>query len=606
MFPPRRVLRDAAGPSTSSGPPALQDERRRSRAAASRGRVSKDPRFSVNLLCALLLLALPAPILADTLIDNVNGLTIDRNGTVTRFEAMLIGDDGKVRELVRRGERAPRADFRENGRGRTVVPGIIDAHAHVMSLGLGLLTVDLSDTRSLAEAQARIAEYAAANPERPWIVGRGWNQEAWGLGRFPTAAELDAAVADRPVWLERVDGHAGWANTAALTVAGVTAAIADPAGGRVERLPGGREPSGVFVDAAMALVGAQVPTARATDRDVALHEAQEVLVRNGVTAVADMGTSIEDWMTFRRAGDAGRLRIRIMAYAASVPEMLLIGGIGPTQWLYDDRLRLNGIKLYLDGALGSRGATLKTPYADSPGNSGLRLLNGTQLRNNMSRAAMEGYQVAIHAIGDAANAEALSAIEELSDDYDGDRRWRIEHAQIVDPADIARFGQHGIVASMQPVHQASDRLMTEARLGPNRLGGAYAWRAIRDAGAPLAFGSDVPVEAPDPFAGLAVAVSRQDAAGHPPGGWLPDQKVTIGEALAAYTAGAAWAGFAEGRFGRLAPGERADFLVLDADPLEAEPQELREIRVLETWIGGQKVYDSSPAAERRAADAPGR
>ena len=561
--------------------------------------------MKLRLLTAAALL-LPAPAFADTLIDNINGLSLDRNGTVTRFGAMVIDDEGKIRELVERGERAPRADFRENGRGRTVIPGLIDAHAHVMGLGLGLLTVDLSDTRTLAEAQRKIAEYAAANPERPWIVGRGWNQEIWGLGRFPTAAELDAAVADRPVWLERVDGHAGWAKTAALTVAGVTAATADPAGGRIERVAGGREPSGVFVDAAMELIGSKVPPPRATDRDVALHEAQELLVRNGVTAVADMGTSIEDWMTFRRAGDAGRLRVRIMVYADSVPAMTLIGGTGPTQWLYDDRLRLNGIKLYLDGALGSRGAALKAPYADSPGNSGLWLLNGTQLRNNMSRASMEGYQVAIHAIGDAANAEALNAIDELSGDYAGDRRWRIEHAQIVDPADIPRFGQHGVIASMQPVHQTSDRPMAEARLGPDRLAGAYAWRAIKDAGAPLAFGSDAPVEAPDPFAGLAAAVTRQDAAGQPAGGWQPQQRVTVEEALAAYTAGAAWAGFAEGRFGRLAAGERADFLVLDADPLEADPEDLRGIRVLETWIGGEKVYDASPEPERRAAEAPGR
>jgi predicted amidohydrolase YtcJ len=557
-------------------------------------------------LLAVAALLLPAPALADTLIDNVNGISVDRNGTVTRFEAMLVDDDGRVVQLVGRGERAPRADFRENGRGRTVVPGMIDAHLHVMGLGLGLLVVDLSDTRTLAEAQRKIAEYAAANPDRPWIVGGGWNQETWGLGRFPTAAELDAVVSDRPVWLERVDGHAGWANTAAMTLAGITAATADPAGGRIERLPGGRAPSGVFVDNARSLLEAKVPPPRASDRDVALHRAQELLIRNGVTAVADMGTSIEDWMTYRRAGDEGRLRIRIMSYAASVPEMILIGGSGPTAWLYDDRLRLNGLKLYLDGALGSRGAWLKAPYADDPGNIGLPRIDGTALRNNMSRAAMEGYQVAVHAIGDAANAEILSAIEELSDDYSGDRRWRIEHAQIVDLADIPRFGRHGIIASMQPVHQTSDRLMAEARLGPNRLAGAYAWRAIRDAGAPLAFGSDAPVEAPDPFTGMAVAVSREDAAGQPPGGWLPQQKVTIEEALAAYTAGAAYAGFAEGRFGRLAAGERADFLVLDADPLEADPQDLREIRVLETWIGGQKVYDASPEPEQRTSDAPGR
>src|SRR5690606_38852890 len=191
--------------------------------------------------------------------------------------------------------------------GRTVIPGLIDSHLHMMGLGLGLLVLDLSDTRSLQEAQAKISAYAAANPDRPWIVGRGWNQELWGLGRFPTAAELDAAVADQPVWFERVDGHAGWANSLALATAGVTAATADPAGGRIERVATSRQPSGVLVDAAMALVESHVPPPRATDRDLALHEAQDLLVSKGVTAVADMGTSIEDWMAFRRAGDAGRL-----------------------------------------------------------------------------------------------------------------------------------------------------------------------------------------------------------------------------------------------------------------------------------------------------------
>lgn len=556
-------------------------------------------------LAALLLVLAAAPALADTLIDDVEGVTVDRNGTVTRFGAIVIGNDGRVVKLVGPGERAPRTEFRENMRGRTVIPGIIDAHLHLMELGLGQLVIDLSDTRSLAEAQARIRAFAEANPERPWIVGRGWNQELWGLGRFPTAAELDAAVSDRPVWLQRVDGHAGWANTLALSSAGVTAASADPAGGRIERISGSRNPAGVLVDAAMTLVDGKVPPPRADDRDLALYKAQELLVARGVTAVADMGTSIEDWMTFRRAGDAGRLQLRIMAYASTVEAMSLIGGSGPTRWLYDDRLRMGGLKLYLDGALGSRGALLKQPYADDPGNRGLERLNGTQLRNLMSRAAMEDYQVAIHAIGDAANAEALSAIDELSADYPGDRRWRIEHAQIVDPADIARFGRHGVIASMQPVHQTSDRLMAEARLGPDRLAGAYAWRSIRDAGAPLAFGSDAPVEAPDAFAGMAAAISREDAAGQPAGGWHPDQRVTREQALAAYTAGAAYAGFAEGHFGRLAVGERADFVVLDADPLEASPAQMRDIRVLETWIGGQRVYGGAARAER-SADAPGR
>jgi predicted amidohydrolase YtcJ len=555
---------------------------------------------------ALALALLPSPALADTLFDNINGISIERDGTVERFVAMVIDNNGRIVDTYDRRREAPsKVDYRVDGRGRTVIPGLIDAHAHVMGLGLSLLTLDLSDTRSLAEAQAKIAEYSARHPDRPWIIGRGWNQELWGLGRFPTAAELDAVVADRPVWLERVDGHAGWANSAALAAGNVTAATADPTGGRIERVAGSKAPSGVLVDAAMELVARHVPPPRPEDRDLALHEAQQLLVAKGVTAVADMGTSTEDWMTYRRAGDEGRLRIRIMSYASGVQDMLLIGGGGPTVWLYDDRLRLNGVKLYLDGALGSRGAWLKTPYADALGEDGLQMLGGTQLRNLMSRAAMDHFQVAVHAIGDAANAEVIDAIDELSETYQGDRRWRIEHVQVLDPADIPRLARHGTIASMQPVHQTSDRTMAEARLGPERLAGAYVWNSILATGAPLAFGSDAPVEAPDPFAGMAAAISRTDAAGEPFGGWQPQEAISREAALAAYTATAAYAGFADGRFGRLAAGERADFLILDRDPLMANPQDMRGIRVLETWIGGAQVYEANPGRER-SADAPGR
>ena len=556
----------------------------------------------IRRLVLALALLLPAPALADTLVDNITGISVERDGSVRRFAAMVIDDHGRISQLIDRRGDAPRTDYREDGRGRTVIPGMIDSHAHVMGLGLSLLSLDLSDTRSLAEAQAKIAAYAAEHPGRPWIIGRGWNQETWGLGRFPTAAELDAAVADRPVWLERVDGHAGWANSAALAAGGVTDSTADPAGGRIERLAGGRAPSGVLVDAAMPLVASHVPAPRPEDMDLAFVLAQELLLKNGVTAVTDMGTSAEDWMTFRRAGDEGRLRMRIMSYASDVPTMQLIGGPKPSAWLYDDKLRMNGIKIYLDGALGSRGAWLKTPYADDPGNSGLRLINGAQLRNLMSRAAIDRFQVAVHAIGDAANAEVLNAIDEMSETYGGDRRWRVEHAQVVDPADIARFAAHGTIASMQPVHQTSDRLMAEARLGPDRLAGAYAWRSLLAAGVPLAFGSDAPVEAPNPIEGLAVAISRTDAAGEPFGGWRPEETLSREQALAAYTAGAAYAGFADGRFGRLAVGERADFLVLDRDPLMSNAEEIRQTKVLQTWIGGLRVYGGDSAApdeERR-------
>ena len=551
-------------------------------------------RPALPIAALLLALAGAGPARADQMVDNVEGIRIGEDGRVDRFEAIWIDDDGRVKQVFDRGDKRPeRVRYRVDGKGQVLIPGLIDAHLHVMGLGLAALTLDLSDTATLEEALERIAAFARDNPQRPWIIGRGWNQEKWGLGRFPTAAELDRAVADRPVWLERVDGHAGWANSAAMKAAGVGPGIANPPGGRVERVGRSMIPSGIFVDAAMALVTKAVPEPRPADRDAALIEAQAILHRSGITAAADMGTTIEDWQAFRRAGDVGRLTLRIMAYAAGPEAMTLIGGSGPTPWLYDDRLRLNGVKLYLDGALGSRGAWLKKPYADDPANTGLPLMSASQLRNTIVRAALGNFQIAVHAIGDAADAEVLAAFGEVAASFTGDRRWRVEHAQIVDPADIAGFGRHGIIASMQPVHQTSDRLMAEARLGPARLAGAYAWNSIAATGAKLAFGSDAPVERPDPFAGLAAASTRTDAGGEPFGGWIPAERVSREAALAAYTATAAFAGFAEKRFGRLAEGERADFVLIDRDPLLASPDELRATRVLETWVGGSRVFSAA-------------
>ncbi|MXO96279.1 amidohydrolase family protein [Erythrobacter aquimaris] len=548
--------------------------------------------MKTKYLAALLATTIAVPANADVLVDNVSGITMDEEGKVKRFEALVIDDDGRIAQLIERGEDRPRTEYREDGEGRVMLPGMIDAHAHVMGVGFGALTLDLSDTNSLDEALEKIRTFAAENEARPWILGRGWNQEKWGLGRFPTAAELDSAVADRPVYLERVDGHAGWANTLAMQAAGITAASKAPSGGKIELLADKKTPSGVFIDLAMDLVNKAVPAPRAVERDLALAEAQKVFHRYGITSVADMGTTIEDWQSFRRAGDAGSLNLRIMSYAFGPEQMVLIGGPGPSQWLYDDKLRLNGVKLYLDGALGSRGAWLKRPYADDPGNYGLPLQTPAQLRNNLVRAAQGGFQPAVHAIGTAANAELLNAIDEIAESFDGDRRWRVEHAQIVDPADLPKLADNGIIASMQPLHQTSDRLMAEARLGMDRLDGAYAWNTILDLGGTLAFGSDAPVEPADAFAGYAVAITRMDANGEPFGGWLPSERVNREQALAGFTSKAAYAGFAEGRFGRLLPGERADFILVDNDPLLATPEEIRATKVFETWVNGRKVYEA--------------
>ncbi len=560
-----------------------------------------------SLSFAALTLLLATPALADTLVDNVEGITLDAEGRVMRFTGLVIDDEGRIERLLQRGDERPdRPDFRKNGNGQVLMPGMIDAHGHVMGLGFQAMLVDLSATRSLAEAQAAIQAYAAANPDLPWIMGRGWNQEVWGLGRFPTAADLDGLGIDKPIWLERVDGHAGWANSAAMRVAGVTATTRSPAGGRIEA-SGGR-PAGVFVDAAMALIDRHRPAPLARDRDRALLLAQERLLSMGVTTVADMGTTIDEWQAYRRAGDAGTLNVRIISYAAEVDNMALIGGSGPTPWLYGDRLRMVGVKLYLDGALGSRGAWLKAPYTDAPTNRGLPMLSESELRNRMVRASMDGFQVAVHAIGDAANAELLGAIDDVAASFSGDRRWRIEHAQVVDLPDIARFGMHGIIASMQPVHQTSDRLMAEARLGSDRLGGAYAWRSIAGTGSRLAFGSDFPVESPEPFAGLVTAFTREDAAGQPFGGWRVEEAVGRQAALDGFTRSAAYAGFAEDRLGTLMPGMRADFILVDVDPMLGRPSDVRATRVAETWVGGRPVWvrgeraptavePSSPSAE---------
>lgn len=541
----------------------------------------------VGAAVALSMIATPA--LADGLVDNVNGITLDENGHVIHFSGLLIGNDGKVKKLMQSGDKRPdKLDWLSNQKGRTLLPGFIDAHGHVIDLGFRALELDLSDTNSLDEAKAKIAQYVKDNPEKKWILGGGWNQEKWGLGRFPTAADLDSVVGDRPVWLERADGHASWANTAAIKEAGVTAKTATLPGGRIEKI--GTEPAGVFVDAAQELIEKVVPQPLPKERDLALSKAQEILLAFGITATSDMGTSMDDWLSMRRAGDRGTLMVRIMSYGLGVDTAVRIGGNGPTPWLYNGRLRMGGVKLFADGALGSRGAWLLKPYSDAPGQSGAGFMTDDVLQNYMSRAAMDGFQVAVHAIGDRANRQVLDAIAAMSNTYKGDRRWRIEHAQIVDPADLPRFASLKVIASMQPTHATSDRKMAEARLGPDRLVGAYAWATMLKNGVPLAFGSDYPVESPDPWAGWAAAFTRQDANGEPYGGWRPEEKVTREQAWWAFTQGASYAGFAEDKFGRLAPGQYADFIIVDRDPTLSSASDLRQTKVEETWIGGYKVY----------------
>lgn len=551
-------------------------------------------------LLALLTALLATAARADTLVDNANGIQVDVRGAFEHFNAILIGDNGKVVRLFRSGDARPIGVTRIDVSGRTLLPGLIDAHGHLIDspgggggLGLVLLQLNLIGVKSLTALRESLTAYASANTGSGWILGRGWNQELWPDKRFPTAADLDAVVSNRPVWLTRVDGHAAVGNTAAIRASGVTSATADPTGGKIERDAYGN-PTGLFIDNAIALVRSRIPPVSPEMMDRALEAAQEALLATGITATADMGTSIRGWDTMRRLGNDGRLKIRIMSYSDGLGPMLKIAPNGPTPWLYADRLRMAGVKLYADGALGSRGARLKRPYADKPDSRGLQFMTDEEFRSEANEAAKRGMQVAVHAIGDAANAQVISTYEWLGQTYTGDRRWRIEHAQIVDPIDLPRIGANKIIASMQPTHQTSDRLMAEARLGPNRLDGAYAWASMLRTGARLAFGSDYPVESPNPFPGLAAAISRQDMDAQPPGGWRPEEKMTLAQALDAFTRGAAFAGFAEGKFGSLAPGQWADFILIDRDPTAVDALALARTKVLETWVAGRKV--SPPSA----------
>ena len=544
---------------------------------------------------AAIAVLLSAPALSTTLIENARGIQIGPDGKIDRFRGLVVNDQGKVVQVLR-GPGAPVMPFdkRVDAGGRTLLPGLIDAHGHVMGLGLAALQLDLVGTNSVEDLQARLRDYAG-RPGRAWILGRGWNQELWPTKRFPTAADLDAVVPERPVMLERVDGHAVVVNSAALKAAGITAATKDPVGGKIERDSNGN-PTGLLIDAASELVSAKVPPPSPVQLAQALEKAQDLLIATGVTATADMGTSAADWAVMQKAAADGRLKVRIMSYSAGLKPIETIARLGPSNWLYEDRLRMGGVKLYSDGALGSRGAYLKQPYADQRDTRGLRFLTDEELRDQAGKAAALGYQIAIHAIGDGANAQVISAYEGLSAKYGKERRWRIEHFQIVDPTDIPRLAPAGIIASMQPVHQTSDRLMAEKRLGPDRLAGAYAWRSVIKSGARIAFGSDYPVESPNPFPSLAAAISRQDMNGQPPGGWIPEERVSFEQALSGFTRDAAYAGFAEQKFGALEPGKWADFILVDRDVSAADPQALARTEVLETWVAGKKVWSSSASA----------
>jgi predicted amidohydrolase YtcJ len=535
------------------------------------------------------------------LVHNARGVTLDEQGRVVRFDAMQVGSDGRVQAIGKLAALQAKAGDaqRIDAGGRVLMPGLIDAHGHVLSLGEARRSLQLRDTADLAAALAAVKAYAAARPQAAWLTGGGWNQAQWQLGRFPTAAELDTAERERPVFLSRVDGHAGWANSLALQIAGITRDTPDPAGGRIERDAHGN-PTGVLVDGAMGLVERHVPGEDAAELAARLDTAERELLSLGLTSVHDAGISAAADQLLRQRAAAGQLKLRIYGMARGGDEafMARLHAAGPlldAGGASEGHYVLRAVKLFADGALGSRGAALLAPYSDAPQTRGLLFQPDAALHAQMRAAAKAGFQVNVHAIGDAANRQALAGFEALQQEL-GTRstalRHRIEHAQVIALADIPRFAKDQVIASVQPTHATSDMNMAEDRVGPQRVQGAYAWQRLLKSGARLACGSDFPVEEPSPWAGLYAAITREDASGKPVGGWYRQQALNPVQALDCFTRAAAFAGHAEKDVGTLTPGHRADFILVDRDPLTSSPAALLKTRVLQTWVGGKLVHQA--------------
>jgi predicted amidohydrolase YtcJ len=482
-----------------------------------------------------------------------------------------------------------------DGRGRRVVPGLIDAHTHMSMGGFNLLAVDLRRTKDEKEFTRLLARFAKTRPSGQWITDGAWDHQQWAVPRLPTRALLDAATGDRPTCISRQDGHMVVCNSLALKLAKITRDTPDPPGGVIVK-DGAGEPTGVLKDAAMDALRAVRPARSLDELTEALRTAMVHAAKNGVTSVQDLPGGARDLEAWEELRERGELTVRV-SYRPTL-----------TQWQKardkraemknDEWLRVGGVKGYADGSLGSSTALFFEPYDDDPGNRGVFAAEAIPLATFEERVAAAdaaGLQVEIHAIGDRANAEILDVFERVSRrNGQRDRRFRIEHAQHLRPGDIPRFAALGVIASMQPYHAIDDGRWAVKRIGRERSRTTYAFRSLLDAKAVLAFGSDWDVAPLSPLAGIFAAATRRTIDGKNPGGWVPEQKIAVEEALRAYTASAAWAAFEENEKGTLVPGKLADFVVLSADALTVNPEEIEKIAVDATVVGGKVVYSRSP------------
>lgn len=546
------------------------------------------------LFVTLLMLACSEAEKDGFLLHNVNGYTLNDAGELIEFDAIAV-ENGRVKATGTLDElEAEETEGlnRIDGGGKTLLPGLIDAHTHVMGLGIRELDVNVAGIRSLEETLLKISDFAEENPDREWVLGRGWNQVLWEENEFPSAADLDAIISDRPVFLTRVDGHAGWANTRAMELAGINEDTPDPQGGVIRRDEDGKA-TGIFVDTAMRYIRELIPERSDAEYERALELALQETSKHGLTSVHDARTDTYEWNLYKSFADSGRLKTRIYAMVAGTGDIFdEMAANGIVESYADDLLSLRSVKISADGALGSRGAAMLEDYHDEPGNRGLLFFDQQELNEMLLKGASAGFQMNIHAIGDAANRQVLDAFEYIFERLEGQEelRHRIEHAQIVALDDIPRFLDYNLIASMQPTHATSDMNMAEDRVGAERIKGAYAWQTFLDQGTVIAGGSDFPVEDVNPFYGLYSAVTRQDHGGMPPGGWYSEHKMSRIEALRAFTIDAAYAGHQEDVLGTLEPGKWADFILIDRDYFEIPASEIWETEVLETWVEGTKMY----------------
>ena len=532
---------------------------------------------------------------ADLIVVNARVYTVDdahpqasafaaRNGRI-----VFVGSNREARMLA--GSVTKVVD----AKGQTVIPGMVDAHAHLLGLGTSLRNVALAGSKTYDEVIARVLERVKTAKPGEWIVGRGWDQNLWPDKKFPTHEALTRAVPNNPVVLTRIDGHALVANAMAMRAAGVTAATRDPEGGKIERASD-NSPAGVFVDNAQSLIGRAVPSATREQTRAAVLAAVAEANKWGLIGIHDAGASKNTIDIYESLAKEGRYTLRnyVMISGSDTASLNHYMRIGPRSALYDGHVWVRSVKLYSDGALGSRGAAMLADYSDDHGNTGLLVTPPADLRRISTNALRRGFQVGVHAIGDRGNRIVLDAYDAaLKAVPTPDHRFRVEHAQVIALEDIPRFALMGVIPSMQASHQTSDMRWAETRVGPQRIKGAYAWRSLLNSGVVIPNGSDFPVENVNPLISFHSSVSRQDETNWPQGGWYPDQVMTREEALRSMTIWPAYAGFQEKTMGSITPGKYADFVILDRDIMTIPANEILNTKVISTWIAGRAVYEQS-------------